>query len=86
MALLPEKLPELPNLQIAVYMKTATEVGGDYYDFNISADGTLNVAMGDATGHGVADVFCARVAIRQRCQIAGRWIAAEQAIIIVVRG
>lgn len=53
LALLPEKLPELPNLEIAVYMKTATEVGGDYYDFNISADGTLNVALGDATGHGM---------------------------------
>ena len=53
LALLPEKLPELPNLEIAVYMKTATEVGGDYYDFNISADGTLNIAIGDATGHGM---------------------------------
>jgi serine phosphatase RsbU (regulator of sigma subunit) len=53
LSLLPEKLPELPNLEIAVYMKTATEVGGDYYDFNISADGTLNIALGDATGHGM---------------------------------
>jgi ligand-binding sensor domain-containing protein/serine phosphatase RsbU (regulator of sigma subunit) len=53
LSLLPEKLPELPNLDIAVYMKTATEVGGDYYDFNISADGTLNIALGDATGHGM---------------------------------
>jgi serine phosphatase RsbU (regulator of sigma subunit) len=53
LSLLPEKLPELPNLEIAVYMKTATEVGGDYYDYNISADGTLNIALGDATGHGM---------------------------------
>jgi len=53
LSLLPAKLPELPNLEIAVYMKTATEVGGDYYDFNISADGTLNIALGDATGHGM---------------------------------
>jgi serine phosphatase RsbU (regulator of sigma subunit)/ligand-binding sensor domain-containing protein len=53
LSLLPEKLPELPNLEIAVYMNTATEVGGDYYDFNISADGTLNIALGDATGHGM---------------------------------
>ncbi len=53
LSLLPEKLPELPNLEIAVYMKTATEVGGDYYDYNISADGTLNIAIGDATGHGM---------------------------------
>ncbi len=34
-------------------MKTATEVGGDYYDFSISEDGTLNVGLGDATGHGM---------------------------------
>ena len=53
LSLLPEKLPELPHLEIAVYMKTATEVGGDYYDYNISADGTLNIAIGDATGHGM---------------------------------
>jgi len=35
-------------------MKTATEVGGDYYDFSTGDDGTLNVAFGDATGHGMA--------------------------------
>ncbi|MCK7528553.1 MAG: serine/threonine-protein phosphatase [Ignavibacteriales bacterium] len=34
-------------------MKTATEVGGDYYDFNVDADGTLTVLVGDATGHGM---------------------------------
>jgi serine phosphatase RsbU (regulator of sigma subunit) len=34
-------------------MKTATEVGGDYYDFHIGMDGTLTVVIGDATGHGM---------------------------------
>ena len=34
-------------------MKPATEVGGDYYDFHLGADGTLTVAVGDATGHGL---------------------------------
>ncbi|MBS4035204.1 MAG: SpoIIE family protein phosphatase [Ignavibacterium sp.] len=53
LSMLPKELPELPNLDIAVYMKTATEVGGDYYDFNIDTDGTLTVAIGDATGHGM---------------------------------
>jgi len=53
LSMLPEKLPELPNLDIAVYMKTATEVGGDYYDFNVAMDGTLTVVLGDATGHGM---------------------------------
>jgi ligand-binding sensor domain-containing protein len=53
LSMLPKALPELPNLDIAVYMKTATEVGGDYYDFNVSIDGTLTVVLGDATGHGM---------------------------------
>jgi len=34
-------------------MKPATEVGGDYYDFHVGKDGTLTVAVGDATGHGL---------------------------------
>jgi len=41
------------HLEIAVYMKPATEVGGDYYDFHLAEDGTLTVAIGDATGHGL---------------------------------
>ena len=52
--MLPKNLPNLPQLEIAVSMKTATEVGGDYYDFNTTPDGVLNVAFGDATGHGLA--------------------------------
>jgi len=52
LSMLPTKLPTLPHLDIAVYMKTATEVGGDYYDFAVGPDGTLTVAIGDATGHG----------------------------------
>jgi len=53
LSMLPRELPQIPNLDIAVYMKTATEVGGDYYDFHIGMDGTLTVVVGDATGHGM---------------------------------
>ena len=53
LSMLPKKLPQLPGLEIAAYMKPATEVGGDYYDFHVSPDGTLTVAVGDATGHGL---------------------------------
>ncbi len=53
LSMLPKQVPELPNLDIAVYMNPATEVGGDYYDFHLSSDGTLTVAVGDATGHGL---------------------------------
>jgi serine phosphatase RsbU (regulator of sigma subunit) len=51
--MLPKKVPQLPHLDIAAYMKPATEVGGDYYDFHLGEDGTLTVAIGDATGHGL---------------------------------
>ncbi|MBL8169451.1 MAG: SpoIIE family protein phosphatase [Acidobacteria bacterium] len=53
LSMLPKNLPDLPNVEIAAYMKTATEVGGDYYDFHLSDEGTLTVAVGDATGHGL---------------------------------
>ena len=53
LSMLPKKLPSLPHLDIAAYMKTASEVGGDYYDFHLGEDGTLTIAVGDATGHGL---------------------------------
>jgi serine phosphatase RsbU (regulator of sigma subunit) len=52
-AMLPKELPMLPNIDIAVHMQTATEVGGDYYDFYVGADGELTAVIGDATGHGL---------------------------------
>jgi serine phosphatase RsbU (regulator of sigma subunit) len=52
LSLLPKTLPENPGFEIAVSMRTATEVGGDYYDFHLGADGALTAAIGDATGHG----------------------------------
>ncbi|HEX7356930.1 MAG TPA: SpoIIE family protein phosphatase, partial [Ignavibacteriaceae bacterium] len=52
-SMLPKELPRLPRLDIAVYMKTTTEVGGDYYDFSIDNNGTLTFIVGDATGHGL---------------------------------
>jgi len=52
LSMLPRAMPEHPAVEIAAFMKTATEVGGDYYDFDVAADGTLTVAIGDATGHG----------------------------------
>ncbi len=53
LSMLPKELPQLPHLDIAVYMQTATEVGGDYYDFHVDVEGTLTVVIGDATGHGM---------------------------------
>ncbi|MGE5499491.1 MAG: SpoIIE family protein phosphatase [Syntrophothermus sp.] len=52
LSMLPKTLPELPDYELAAYMRTATEVGGDYYDFKACDDGSLICAIGDATGHG----------------------------------
>ena len=53
LSMLPKHVPNLSGFEIAAYMKPATEVGGDYYDFHLADDGTLTVAVGDATGHGL---------------------------------
>ncbi|HWM92127.1 MAG TPA: SpoIIE family protein phosphatase [Thermoanaerobaculia bacterium] len=52
LSLLPKTLPDHPGFEIAVSMQTATEVGGDYYDFHLSEEGVLTATVGDATGHG----------------------------------
>ncbi len=52
MSMLPQDPPQLPNLDIAFKMQPATEVGGDYYDYNLTENERLTLAIGDATGHG----------------------------------
>lgn len=52
LSLLPHQLPDHGELDIAVFMRTATEVGGDYYDFFSGTTGALTAAIGDAAGHG----------------------------------
>ena len=52
LSMLPAELPVLPQLEVGAILETATEVGGDYYDFR-EQDGRLIAAIGDATGHGL---------------------------------
>ena len=53
-SILPARLPRVPGLEVAATITTASEVGGDYYDFREVGEDTLVVAVGDAAGHGVA--------------------------------
>ena len=53
-SLLPKHLPKRADLDIATYIRSSTEVGGDYYDFFNEDGGLLISVCGDATGHGVA--------------------------------
>ncbi len=50
--MLAPKIPPHPELKIDAFLKTATELSGDYYDFSLSEDGVLTLVVGDATGHG----------------------------------
>jgi len=53
LSMLPSAPPARDDVEVAFGMKTATEVGGDYYDYRTAPDGTLHLVLGDATGHGV---------------------------------
>lgn len=55
-SLLPERLPDLPGLEIAArYVAGAADaqVGGDWYDVISLRDGHAGIAIGDVVGHGL---------------------------------
>ena len=53
LSLLPRELPRVPGVSLAALVRTASEVGGDTYDFVLGPGGALSVVVGDATGHGL---------------------------------
>ena len=68
-SLLTPAIPEHPQLEIGVFMSTASEVGGDYYDFSSGPGSALTLAIGDATGHGT---------------VAGMMVAATKTLFILL--
>jgi serine phosphatase RsbU (regulator of sigma subunit) len=60
--LLPQQLPHLPGYEIAAFNETATDLGGDYYDFANAPDGRTLFLLGDATGHGISAALAMAVA------------------------
>jgi serine phosphatase RsbU (regulator of sigma subunit) len=53
LAMLPDDLPSLADVDIAFRMRTATEVGGDFYDWVAEGPERCTIVVGDATGHGM---------------------------------
>ncbi len=51
-SLLPARLPDIPDLDLAVSYQTARRAGGDYYDFFNLRDGRWGVLIADVSGHG----------------------------------
>ena len=54
LSMIPEKLPKIDGWEVEVFMQPASIVGGDFYDFAMDQDGSTNVILGDALGHGLA--------------------------------
>jgi sigma-B regulation protein RsbU (phosphoserine phosphatase) len=46
------ELSAIPDLDVAGFMRPATEVGGDYYDV-LQYEGKTKIGIGDVTGHGL---------------------------------
>ncbi len=53
-ALLPDTIPNLPDLEIAFYFNPAEEVGGDYFDFFPLNENQLGIVQADVSGHGAS--------------------------------
>jgi sigma-B regulation protein RsbU (phosphoserine phosphatase) len=55
--LLPKKIPEAANLDIASYFNAADEVSGDYYDYFDLGDSRIGIVMADVSGHGASSAL-----------------------------
>lgn len=54
---LPKAPPVLEGIEMAAWCESATEVGGDLYDFIPLTDGKLGVLIGDVSGKGIQAAF-----------------------------
>ncbi len=61
-SMLPKENPKRSDLDIATFIRSSTEVGGDYYDFFPQPEGNIYSICGDATGHGVTSGMMVSVA------------------------
>ena len=55
--LLPQSLPDVPEVDLDALSTPAFEVGGDYYDFKMLDDHHLGILVGDVSGKGVSAAF-----------------------------
>ncbi len=53
LSLLPQCDRNIGDYEFCFDMRTASEVGGDYYDYSVSESGEISIVVGDATDHGM---------------------------------
>ncbi|MEA3465410.1 MAG: SpoIIE family protein phosphatase [Thermodesulfobacteriota bacterium] len=70
LGLLPDKMPQLPGVDIAAICVPAKQVGGDYYDFIVQPP-NLDIVIADVSGHNIGAALLmaeARTFIQARAQ------------------
>lgn len=60
--LLQREIPQVPNARLLPMQRQANLVGGDWYDVDVH-DGSMSVAVGDASGKGIGAALMATVAL-----------------------
>jgi sigma-B regulation protein RsbU (phosphoserine phosphatase) len=60
--LLPARPPEVPGVALAGRCLPAANVGGDYYDFLVDAEGRLTLLIADVAGHSIGSALLVAMA------------------------
>lgn len=77
-SLLPDRVPQIPGLDIAADWRSAREVGGDFYDFVALKGGRLGIVIADVSDKGVsAALFMALARSLVRASVAARQRAVD---------
>ena len=76
-ALLPQEMPQIEGFRISAYSKPTRYVGGDFYDFISTSEGSFYTLLGDVSGKGVSASLlssmvlgCMRLQLRTGCPLA----------------
>jgi serine phosphatase RsbU (regulator of sigma subunit) len=59
--LLPSSKPDIPGYDIAGWSRAADKTGGDYFDWQVLADGRILISLADVSGHGIGPALMAAV-------------------------
>jgi len=73
-SLLPRSAPEVAGLEVAGDCRPAQDVGGDFYDYLLTGDGTVSVILGDVSGKGLRSAMHAVLSsglLRTRVRVGG---------------
>jgi serine phosphatase RsbU (regulator of sigma subunit) len=60
-SLLPKVQPQIAGFKVAGWSRTATDTGGDFYDWQRLPDGRWVMVLADVTGHGIGPAILAAV-------------------------